>query len=406
MDRRLFTLIEIAVIAGLVLAVLYFGGVFGTGPDPTRTLPATLAPVQSTRTPGPSLTPVASPTSPPLTRPAGLIAFESTRDGNHEIYLMNADGSSPRNLTRHPADDYFPVWSPDGRLLAFLSTRSGYLEIYLMQADGSGVRQLTRSQGSNMAYLPLLAWAPDSSRIVAARTDPWAFRDVRKPIAIDLLSTGCCEIAPPLTIYQNEAGLVEKLDWSPDGSYVAAALAVPFEYRAWVSQVDDAPSLRAGAFVPLGERCTRFAWTPASRLACFEPATGLSVMKPDGTGAQITFPSIQVGYIQEMVWSPDGKNLVSVDSAPSQRIRLMVTDGPTPRDPIAVRDPHFGTLPGGLSPSLSWSPDSQWIAYDSIEQERVDIYIVNVFGPDGPIRLTRDSGSNYGPRWQPQPAAD
>ena len=43
------------------------------------------------------------------------IAFTSNRDGNYEIYLMNADGSRPRNLTRHPAQDNFATWSPDGR---------------------------------------------------------------------------------------------------------------------------------------------------------------------------------------------------------------------------------------------------------------------------------------------------
>ena len=40
------------------------------------------------------------------------IAFASQRDGNYEIYVMNADGSDQRRLTRDPADDYHPVWSP------------------------------------------------------------------------------------------------------------------------------------------------------------------------------------------------------------------------------------------------------------------------------------------------------
>jgi Tol biopolymer transport system component len=40
------------------------------------------------------------------------IAFFSTRDGNYEIYVMNADGSDPRNLTNNDAFDYDPDWSP------------------------------------------------------------------------------------------------------------------------------------------------------------------------------------------------------------------------------------------------------------------------------------------------------
>ena len=40
------------------------------------------------------------------------IAFESTRDGNSEIYGVNSDGSNPRNLTNHRDADYFPAWQP------------------------------------------------------------------------------------------------------------------------------------------------------------------------------------------------------------------------------------------------------------------------------------------------------
>ena len=38
------------------------------------------------------------------------IAFQSDRDGNWEIYVIDADGNNPRNLTNNPADDVFPDW--------------------------------------------------------------------------------------------------------------------------------------------------------------------------------------------------------------------------------------------------------------------------------------------------------
>lgn len=46
--------------------------------------------------------------------PNGRIAFESNRTGNNEIFTMNPDGSALVNVTRHPANDVFPAWSPDG----------------------------------------------------------------------------------------------------------------------------------------------------------------------------------------------------------------------------------------------------------------------------------------------------
>ena len=59
--------------------------------------------------------------------PAGRIVFESNRDGNLEIYRMNADGSAPTRLTNDPATDDLPSISPDGRKVAFSSDREGNL---------------------------------------------------------------------------------------------------------------------------------------------------------------------------------------------------------------------------------------------------------------------------------------
>ena len=64
------------------------------------------------------------------------IAFTSYRDGNGEIYVMDADGGNLRNLTRNPALDWGPAWSPDGGRIAFTSNRDGNFEIYVMDAKG------------------------------------------------------------------------------------------------------------------------------------------------------------------------------------------------------------------------------------------------------------------------------
>src|SRR5207248_8779821 len=85
-----------------------------------------------------------SDSTAPSGRPAaGQIAFTSGRDGNDEIYVMNADGSGQVNITNNPAEDTYPVWSPDGSKIAFYSNRDGNGEIYVMNADGSGHTTLT-----------------------------------------------------------------------------------------------------------------------------------------------------------------------------------------------------------------------------------------------------------------------
>jgi TolB protein len=63
------------------------------------------------------------------------LAFVSHRDGNYELYLTDAEGHDPVNLTRHPDRDDFPAWHPRERQLAFLSERDGQSDVYLLELD-------------------------------------------------------------------------------------------------------------------------------------------------------------------------------------------------------------------------------------------------------------------------------
>ncbi len=84
------------------------------------------------------------PDSLPSMSPDGTrVAFASRRDGNWEIYVMDADGSNQTRLTYSSGRDTWPRWSPEGTRIAFQSDRDGNNEIYVMYADGSHQTRVT-----------------------------------------------------------------------------------------------------------------------------------------------------------------------------------------------------------------------------------------------------------------------
>ena len=103
------------------------------------------------------------------------IAFVSGRDGNHEIYVKNADGSGETRLTYNPRHDVYPAWSPDSQRIAFRSYREDGYAIYVMNADGTDQTRLTNRGGGWLDWLSDLgtlgtggnspAWSPDGRHI-------------------------------------------------------------------------------------------------------------------------------------------------------------------------------------------------------------------------------------------------
>lgn len=77
------------------------------------------------------------------------IVFTSNRDRNGEVYVMNANGSGQRRLTRRAGDDFLPRFSPDGAQIAFV-TLPGTINV--MNADGTGLRRLAK--GTDMDWRP------------------------------------------------------------------------------------------------------------------------------------------------------------------------------------------------------------------------------------------------------------
>lgn len=99
---------------------------------------------QLTSTPGNKLMPQLSPNMK-------QILYYGDQDGNMEIYVLDLASNQSRRLTNDPLLDIRPRWSPDGTLIVFeRGNKRNNQQIYMMNADGSNQRQLTKS-GYNYA---------------------------------------------------------------------------------------------------------------------------------------------------------------------------------------------------------------------------------------------------------------
>jgi Tol biopolymer transport system component len=79
-----------------------------------------------------------------------------------DIYTVPVSGGEARQITRHPAYDYLPLWSPDGKNIAFASNRFGNFDLYVTPAIGGSATRLTTFSGSETPY----AFTPDGKYIV------------------------------------------------------------------------------------------------------------------------------------------------------------------------------------------------------------------------------------------------
>ena len=94
------------------------------------------------------------------------IVFSSNRDGDWDIYSMDANGENLAQVTDHPASDEEPTCSPDGRRIAFISDRDGTPDLYVMDSVGNNVIRLTNSR----LYEGRCSWSPDGTKIAFLST--------------------------------------------------------------------------------------------------------------------------------------------------------------------------------------------------------------------------------------------
>jgi dipeptidyl aminopeptidase/acylaminoacyl peptidase len=98
-------------------------------------------------------------TANPRWSPDGrTILFDSRREGSSHLYVVSAQGGSPRRLTDHPGFELEARWSRDGRFVYFASERTGRVEVWRVPAVGGEAVQVTRNGGRNAVESPDGAW--------------------------------------------------------------------------------------------------------------------------------------------------------------------------------------------------------------------------------------------------------
>lgn len=124
----------------------------------------------------------------------------------YDIYTISDDGKNFANLTKTPASEWVPAWSPDGKKIAFASDRDGDSEIYVMDKDGSNLLKLTDNKG----YDGRPRWSPDGKKI-SFETD----RDGGDWDIYIMNSDG----SDPKPITANATSEFSQ-SWSPDGNWL------------------------------------------------------------------------------------------------------------------------------------------------------------------------------------------
>lgn len=248
-------------------------------------------------------------------RGGGILSFTSDRDGNSEVYAMNADGSGQRNITNNPASDGFGVWSPDGMKVAFVSDRDSQFGIYVMNVtnilDGEFDLPI---KIANKRPTSRVAWFPDGSKLIF---DAWPD----------------CDIYTVNSDGSNLTRLTNTPEWefqphiSPDGLQIIYCLTQNNQQNIYLMGINGsnnhAITQDGVSYFPI--------WSPdGNRIAFNSTRPGrqdvdICLIDPDGTN-RIWLTSYS-GHDEFPTWSPDGDSIAYQSDRGVHKIFIMSSDG-------------------------------------------------------------------------------
>ena len=259
------------------------------------------------------------------------IAFtDYRRSGSVGLFVMDAVGGTPLDVSPSLEDAESPSWSPDGTRLAFGGCCDAGYEAYVVGADGTGLHRVTDEvddNGGDGAFSPI--WSPDGSRLacVVTRYESESLSETMG-ILIVRLDGGSSELIT------QSPHIDESPVWSPDGTKIAFLRKTPRGLAdVFVVSAVDGVAEPIQLSSPLVHATSGPRWSPDSLEVLFSGQRvdndnhGIYVAGADGAGDRVV---IEDAYAQGPVWSPDGRWIVFVrDDAGSGllAVSLMRPDG-------------------------------------------------------------------------------
>jgi Tol biopolymer transport system component len=398
------------------------------------------------------------------------ISLDVSRDGKTilfellgDLYTIPISGGDATRITKGMAFDSQPSYSPDGARVAFVSDFSGSENIWIMNADGSGPMQLTEDTQS-LFVSP--SWTPDGDHIVVTRLGPgsdlwdrseeiWTYPvSGGNPVQITSSQYAMGPVASPDGRYlyyarrsfrpwlemkfELPASQIVRRDiatgdedaiteapgsglrpvLSPDGTQLVYGTRYEAETGLRIRDLASGEErwlkypVQRDAQESFAERDTLpgYAFTPdgkdivlsyGGKIQRVNVASGEAQIVPfvaevsQDVGPLLNFPSrveqgpVQARIIQEPSQSPDGEHLAF--SALTHLYTMSIPDGQPER------------LTTGESREFhpAWSPDGQWLAYVTWSTQGGHIWKIRADGQGGPQQLTRIPGYYRNPVWSP-----
>ena len=182
-------------------------------------------------------------TSPPAPAggapPAPDLVYERTVGDNLDLYLASGAGGVERRLTRDPAYDALPRWTPDGRALIFSSMRSGNWQLWEMAAEGGEPRRLRVNGHTEYQADP----SPDGARLAF-------LSDAEGRECLWVMEKGSG--ASRLLVRHGKRSILGNPHWSPDGGRIVFSSNWRIGHQIYVLDLATGDQLRVSSITSGG----------------------------------------------------------------------------------------------------------------------------------------------------------